>query len=155
MADLWDQLVKVYPRYTIAILLVYALLVSAYTIYSSVRSYYIELKKPYLEDLAEVRQHQRNRGAHFPFGLLPGGQGRRLLVVLLGRLVLFEDSNLVSKMVAYKEVLETVNPSNYSERKLQLERPAYAISGACRDLIKKSWDLSIAPWSDLQRERPR
>jgi hypothetical protein len=84
MADLWDQLVKKYPRYTIAILLVYALLVSAYTIYSSVRSYYIELKKPYLEDLAEVRQHQRNRGAHFPFGLLPGGQGRRFLVVLLG-----------------------------------------------------------------------
>lgn len=61
----------------------------------------------------------------------------------------------MSKMVAYKEVLETVNPSNYSERKLQLERPAYAISGACRELIKKSWDLSIAPWSDLQRERPR
>jgi hypothetical protein len=58
-------------------------------------------------------------------------------------------------MVAYKEVLETVNPSNYSERKLQLERPAYAISGACRGLIKKSWDLSIAHWSDLQRERPR
>jgi hypothetical protein len=84
MADLWDQLVKKYPRYTIAILLVYALLVSAYTIYSSVRSYCIELKKPYLEDLAEVRQHQRNRGAHFPFGLLPGGQGRRFLVVLLG-----------------------------------------------------------------------
>ena len=54
MADLWDQLVKKYPRYTIAILLVYALLVSAYTIYSSVRSYYIELKKPYLEDLAEA-----------------------------------------------------------------------------------------------------
>ena len=61
----------------------------------------------------------------------------------------------MSKMVAYKEVLETVNPSNYSERKLLLERPAYAISGACRDLIKKSWDLSITPWSDLQRERPR
>jgi hypothetical protein len=54
MADLWDQPVKKYPRYTIAILLVYALLVSAYTIYSSVRSYYIELKKPYLEDLAEA-----------------------------------------------------------------------------------------------------
>ena len=54
MADLWDQLVKKYPRYTIAILLVYALLVSAYTIYSSVRSYYIELNKPYLEDLAEA-----------------------------------------------------------------------------------------------------
>ena len=49
MAGLWDQLVKKYPRYTIAILLVYALLVSAYTIYSSVRSL-----KPYLEDLAEA-----------------------------------------------------------------------------------------------------
>jgi hypothetical protein len=48
MTNLWDELVKKYSRYTIAILLVYALLVSAYTIYSSVRSYYIELKKPYL-----------------------------------------------------------------------------------------------------------
>jgi len=58
-------------------------------------------------------------------------------------------------MVAYKEVLETVNPSNYSERKLQLEQPEYAISGACRYRIKKSWELSIAPWSDLQSQRSR
>ena len=58
-------------------------------------------------------------------------------------------------MVAYKDVLVTINPSNYSERKLKLEQPAYAISGACRDLIKKSWELSIAPWSDLQSQRSR
>jgi len=85
MADLWDQLVKKYPRYTIAILLVYALLVSAYTIYSSVRSYYIELKN------AEACGNISDRGAHLPF---------------------------VGKMIAYKDVLETINPSNYSERKL-------------------------------------
>jgi hypothetical protein len=58
-------------------------------------------------------------------------------------------------MVAYKKVLETISPSNYAERKLQLQRPAYEISGACRDLIKKSWELSIAPWSDLQSQRSR
>jgi hypothetical protein len=85
MADLWDQLVKTYPRYTIAILLVYALLVSAYTAYSSVRSYYIELKKPYLEDLAdacgnisEIAARISRSDSH------PHGQGRRLLVILLG-----------------------------------------------------------------------
>jgi hypothetical protein len=41
-------------------------------------------------------------------------------------------------MVDHKNVLETINPSNYAENKLQLERRAYAISGACRDLIKRS-----------------
>jgi hypothetical protein len=76
------------------------------------------------------------------------------LVVLLGtaRALRGQQSR---EQDAYKDVLETINPSNYSERKLQLQRPAYEISGACRDLIKQSWDLSIAPWSDLQKERPR
>jgi len=151
-----DQLVKKYPRYTIAILLVYALLVSAYTIYSSVRSYYIELKRPYLEDLAEACGNISEIVARISRSeSYPTDKVEDFWSYYWGRLVLFEDSNLVSKMIAYKDVLETINPSNYSERKLQLQRPAYEISGACRDLIKKSWDLSIAPWSDLQKERPR
>ena len=141
MADLWDQLVKKYPRYTIAILLVYALLVSAYTIYSSVRSYYIELKKPYLEDLAEACGNISEIVARISRSeSYPTDKVEDFWSYYWGRLVLFEDSNLVGKMIAYKDVLETINPSNYSERKL---------------LIKKSWDLSIAPWSDLQKERPR
>jgi hypothetical protein len=155
MADLWNQLVKKYPRYTIAILLVYALLVSAYTIYSSVRSYYIELKKPYLEDLAEACGNISECGAHFPLGILPHGQGRRLLVVLLGAARALRGHQSREQDDRLQNVLETINPSNYSERKLQLEQPAYAISGACRDLIKKSWELSIAPWSDLQSQRSR
>jgi hypothetical protein len=126
MADLWDQLVKKYPRYTIAILLVYALLVSAYTIYSSVRSYYIELKKPYLEDLAEACGNISEIVARISRSeSYPADKVEAFWSYYWGRLVLFEDSNLVGKMIAYKDVLETINRSNYSERKLQLQRPAY------------------------------
>ena len=156
MADLWDQLVKKYPRYTIAILLVYALLVSSYAVYSLVRSSYIELKKPYLENLAEACGNISEIAARISRSeFYPKDKVEDFWSYYWGRLVLFEDSDLIGKMVDYKNVLETSNESNYSERKLQLEKKAYAISGACRDLIKKSWDLSIAPWSDLQKERPR
>jgi hypothetical protein len=99
MADLWDQLVKKYPRYTIAILLVYALLVSAYTIYSSVRSYYIELKKPYLEDLAEACGNISEIVARISRSeAYPTDKVEDFWSYYWGRLVLFEDSNLVSKM---------------------------------------------------------
>jgi hypothetical protein len=139
MADLWDLLVKKYPRYTIAILLVYALLVSAYTIYSSVRSYYIELKKPYLEDLAEACGNISEIAARISRSdSYPADKVEDFWSYYWGRLVLFEDNNLAGKMVDHKNVLETINPSNYAENKLQLERRAYAISGACRDLIKRS-----------------
>ena len=155
MADLWDQLVQKYPRYTIAILLVYALLVSSYAVYSLVRSSYIELKKPYLENLAEACGNISEIAARISRSeSYPANKVEDFWSYYWGRLVLFEDNNLIGKMVAYKKVLETINPSNYSERKLQLEQPAYAISGACRDLIKESWKLSIAPWSDLQSQRP-
>jgi len=101
MADLWDQLVKTYPRYTIAILLVYALLVSAYTAYSSVRSYYIELKKPYLEDLADACGNISEIAARISRSdSYPAGKVEDFWSYYWGRLVLFEDSNLVGKMVA-------------------------------------------------------
>ena len=103
MADLWDQPVKKYPRYTIAILLVYALLVSAYTIYSSVRSYYIELKKPYLEDLAEACGNISEIAARISHSeSYPTDKVEDFWSYYWGRLVLFEDTNLVSKMIAYK-----------------------------------------------------
>ena len=156
MADLWDQLVKKYPRYTIAILLVYALLVSAYTAYSSVRSYYIELKKPYLEDMAEACGNISEIAARISRSdSYPKDKVEDFWSYYWGRLALFEDTNLARKMVDYGKVLDTTNPSNYAENKPQLEQRAYAISGACRDLIRRSWDLSIAPWSDLEKERQR
>jgi hypothetical protein len=152
MGDLWDQLIKKYPRYTIAILLVYALLVSTYTIYSSVRSYYIELKKPYLEDLAEACGNISEIAARISRSdLYPTDKVEDFWSYYWGRLVLFEDDNLARKMVDYKNVLATIDQSNYAKKKLDLQKPAYAISGACRDLIKSIWGLSIAPWSDLPK----
>jgi hypothetical protein len=152
MADLWDQLIKKYPRYTIAILLVYALLVSTYTIYSSVRSYYIELKKPYFEDLAEACANISEIAARISRSkTYQADKVEDFWSYYWGRLVLFEDDNLARKMIDYGNLLDTIDPSNYSENKQQLQRRAYAISGACRELIKSIWGLSITPWSDLPK----
>ena len=103
MADLWDQLVKTYPRYTIAILLVYALLVSAYTAYSSVRSYYIELRKSrILKTLADACGNVSEIAARISRSdSYPAGKVEDFLSSYGGG-ILFEDSNLVGKMVAYR-----------------------------------------------------
>jgi hypothetical protein len=92
MADLWDQLVKKYPRYTIAILLVYALLVSAYTVYSSVRYYYIELKSRTLKTWrrlaatsAKLRRISRSES-------YPADKVEDFWSYYWGRLVLFEEA---------------------------------------------------------------
>ena len=54
-------------------------------------------------------------------------------------------------MVQYRNILVNVTPENFATEKEKLHNAALGISGACRDLIKATWQLSIVPWADVQK----
>ena len=149
---LMDTMVEKYPKYTIAILFLYSLLITGTSVVSFFYTSYYEAKKPYLtavftycEEVSDTVARIRSASA-FPQKSIDD-----FWAYYFGKLVIVEDQNLSSKMVAFGNILNEVNKANYTDKKKMLHSPALAVSGACRDLIKQTWSLSIVPWKDVQK----
>jgi hypothetical protein len=54
-------------------------------------------------------------------------------------------------MVKLGKILKATTKDNFAAQRETLQTRALQVSGACRDLIRKSWKLSIRPWSELQK----
>ena len=150
--DFWEGVVKKYPRYTIIVLIAYGVGVTLVSAYTFVRSSYLEAKKPYLSAIFTYCEGISDTVARIArSGEYPNKQVEDFWSYYLGKLILVEDKNLEGKMIAFGAKLDSINPSNYATEKDQLRRLALGVSGACRDLIKDSWSLSITPWDDLRK----
>jgi hypothetical protein len=80
----------------------------------------------------------------------PKEQINRFWVYYYGKLILVEDINLERKMVDLGSVLKMTSEQNFEDQRDEIRGLVLAVSGACRDLLKNSWQLAIAPWRDLQ-----
>jgi hypothetical protein len=144
-----------YPQYIVAVLIIYGLGISVLRTYVFIRTQYWEAKKSYMsalfnycEEVSDIVGRLRSSDTY------PADKAAAFWAYYFGKLILVEDMNLEKKMVAFGRLLESVNATNYAEKKKTLHNAALEVSGACRDLIKASWSLSIVPWDDL-REKTR
>jgi hypothetical protein len=145
-----DTLIKQLPDYAVVIVLIYGAVIAIAYFYKA----YYEAKKPYLtavftycQDISEIVARIRSSDE------FPGAEIQKFWAYYYGRLVIVEDENLAGKMVQYGKILLAITPENFSKEKEKLHNPALAVSGACRELIRATWRLSIVPWAKIEKSR--
>ena len=147
-----ESVVEKYPKYAIVLLLIYSVLVTGASVVTFFYTNYYEAKKPYLTAVFKYCEDVSDTVGRIPWASqYPTDKVQDFWAYYHGKLVIVEDRNLASKMVDYGRVLRETTPANFSEQKYLLNGPALAVAGACRDLIKATWALSIVPWVDVQK----
>jgi hypothetical protein len=143
----WETAAKQAPT---AILVIYSAVITIAYFYKA----YYEAKKPYLsavfaycEDVSDIVARIRSSEE------FPRDKVQSFWAYYYGKLVLVEDENLAGTMVAYGNVLRDITPENFLKEKEKLHNPALAVSGACRELIKATWKLSIVPWAEIAQAK--
>jgi len=160
---MWDPLTKIiekYPQYTLILIAIYAMATTLVAGYRWIYSAIYEAKKDYLAKLVTYSEDVSETVAKIATSTsYPREEIGKFWAYYYGKLILVEDDILERKMIAFGVVLETVTEDHYGTRTEQdvekIKDAALDVSGACRDLIKKSWRLSIIPWQDLQKSKTK
>ena len=154
---MWEPITKFIetnPQITLSVMIIY---VAATAVVAAVRwlhSAYFEAKKDYLIKLAAYCEDVSDIGGRIAgSNYYPNEQIEKFWVYYYGKLVLVEDEKLETVMVNLGNILVKTTQQNYAEQRADIEGAVLAVSGACRDLVKRSWRLAIVPWKDLQAKR--
>jgi hypothetical protein len=154
---MWEpvtKLIEKYPTATLCLIIAYVAVTAVVAAYRWFYSAYSEAKKDYLQKLALYCEDVSDLvGQIAASNDYPKEKIEKFWTYYYGKLILVEDENMETVMVSLGSVLEDTTPQNYAEQREDIEDAVLAVSGACRDLIKGTWNLAIAPWRDLQAKR--
>jgi hypothetical protein len=154
MSEFFEAVWKHSPGLAVGLLIIYSLALTCFAIYKLIISIYFDAKKDYLTKLSTYCENISEIVAKIAIaGAYPAILIKQFWEYYYGKLILVEDEALEGAMVELGDVLQVIDEENYQEWRAELEAGALAVSGACRDLMKKTWMLSIVPWKDLQRRR--
>jgi hypothetical protein len=153
---MWEPVTKLigqYPGYTLALTLAYVTATLVIGGYRAFYSAFLEAKKDYLAKLAAYCEEVSDTVAQIVASdEYPKQHINKFWAYYYGKLILVEDENLENKMVDLGTVLEKTTEQSFRDRRKEIANAVLEVSGACRDLLKKSWKLAIVPWRDLQRK---
>jgi len=151
MPELIKTLFDQSPKVAIALLCVYSFLLTCFALYKLIVSIFFEAKKDYLTKLSSYCESVSDIVARIAIADdYPATLIKEFWAYYFGKLILVEDFPLEEAMVNFGEVIKQTNKDNFDKQRKVLEEHALAVSGACRDLMKMTWKLSIRPWSDFR-----
>jgi hypothetical protein len=139
------------PKFAIVLLILYSFFLTCFALYKLIASIYFEAKKDYLTKLSSYCESVSDIVARIAIADdYPSNLIKEFWAYYFGKLILVEDFPLEAAMVDLGKVLKNTNKDNFDKKRKKLEKGALAVSGACRDLMKMTWKLSISPWSDFR-----
>jgi hypothetical protein len=148
--DAWKQIFDKWPRASIYLLIAYVILYSAFTAYETYRKNTYEAERTFVQAIFDQCSVASDMVARIATATSSspelGHEIERFWTLYYGKLVIVENNAVANAMKSFGNKLRE-HPA-LGERDL-LEK-ALTVGGACRDLIKASWGLSMAPWKDLQ-----
>jgi hypothetical protein len=147
MDDAWKQIFDRWPRASIYLLALYFVGYSAFTAYETYRKNTYEAERPFVQAIFDQCLSAAETTARIATATsrLPE-QEQIFWTLYYGKLVIIENNAVASAMKDFGQQLRN-NPND-------LRTQALKVAGACRDLIKRSWGLSMEPWKQLEADHP-
>jgi hypothetical protein len=151
--DAWKELFKRWPRLSIYGLILYFVFYSLYFAYETYRKNTYDAERPYIENLFSECLATSDVAARIATAVdYPANEIKEFWRKYYGKLVIFEDETVAVAMKSFGDGLskkgkESFNPDTQDKNLLKL---SLTLAGACRDLIKATWGLSMVPWKKLE-----
>jgi hypothetical protein len=145
--EFWKTLIEKWPRMTVYALVIYAVGYSALYAYESYRKNIYEAEKPYIQGLYDECLNASELSAKISTAPNYSEDDiRDFWTLYYGKLVIFENDAVAKSMAEFGDAL---NETTFGEDNEKLRTKSLTIAGACRDLIRDTWNLSISPWQSL------
>lgn len=153
--DGWKQIFERWPRAAIYILAIYAIGYSVYFAYETYRKNLYEAEHSYVQGIFDQCLAASDTTARIATATSrPEKDIADFWALYYGKLVVIENEAVAGAMREFGESVRQKVSFQSDVGDTKLINLALTVSGACRDLIKSSWGLSIAPWSTLETKHP-
>jgi len=151
--DASKEFFKRWPTASLYALILYFVAYSAYYAYETYRKNAYEAERPYIQNLFDQCLATSDLVARIASAVkYPESEIREFWATYYGKFVIIENDEVADAMKKFAAKLQYSNQGSFGELadQRELTKASLALAGACRDLIKSSWDLSMQPWKKLE-----